>query len=64
MSTQLWDVIVVGGGNAGFSAAIAAKQAGASRVLLIEKSEETTYPGGNSYFTAGMIYVTRVVQAV
>ncbi|KAI9484447.1 fumarate reductase flavoprotein subunit precursor [Zychaea mexicana] len=48
-----WDVVVVGGGNAGYSAAIAAKQAGAGRVLLIEKSTETSYPGGNSYFTAG-----------
>lgn len=48
-----WDVVVVGGGNAGFSAAISAKQAGACRVLLLEKSTETAYPGGNSYFTAG-----------
>ncbi|KAI7852400.1 fumarate reductase flavoprotein subunit [Circinella umbellata] len=48
-----WDVIVVGGGNAGYASAIAAKQAGAGRVLLIEKSSETAYPGGNSYFTAG-----------
>ena len=48
-----WDVIVVGGGNAGYASAIAAKQAGAGRVLLVEKSGETAYPGGNSYFTAG-----------
>ncbi|KAI9264910.1 fumarate reductase flavoprotein subunit [Phascolomyces articulosus] len=53
MTQQHWDVIVVGGGNAGYSSAIAAKQAGAGRVLLIEKSTETSYPGGNSYFTAG-----------
>jgi flavin-dependent dehydrogenase len=34
---EVFDVIVVGGGNAGFSAASTAAQAGA-RVLLIEKA--------------------------
>ncbi|MUL44325.1 FAD-dependent oxidoreductase [Streptomonospora sp. PA3] len=45
------DVLVVGGGNAGFSAAHAAARRG-RRVLLIEKgrAEES---GGNSYYTAG-----------
>ncbi|PRX97257.1 FAD-dependent tricarballylate dehydrogenase TcuA [Allonocardiopsis opalescens] len=45
------DVVVVGGGNAGFSAAQAAAGRG-RRVLLIEKGapEEA---GGNSFYTAG-----------
>ncbi|KAJ8654697.1 precorrin 3B synthase CobZ [Lichtheimia ornata] len=51
--SEFYDVVVVGGGNAGYSAAISAKQAGASKVLLIEKSTADAYPGGNSYFTAG-----------
>ncbi|KAI7879456.1 fumarate reductase flavoprotein subunit [Lichtheimia hyalospora FSU 10163] len=51
--SEFFDVIVVGGGNAGYAAAISAKQAGANKVLLIEKSTEDAYPGGNSYFTAG-----------
>jgi precorrin 3B synthase CobZ len=51
-SPQAIDVLVVGGGHAGFSAAIAAAEAGAVRVVLIEKAPET-WAGGNSYFTAG-----------
>ena len=46
------DVLVAGSGNAGFSAAIAAAEAGARRVLLIDKCSEN-WAGGNSYFTAG-----------
>ncbi|MEU5598378.1 FAD-dependent tricarballylate dehydrogenase TcuA [Streptomyces sp. NPDC020298] len=46
-----WDVIVVGGGNAGFCAAQAARQEGA-RVLVLEKAPRR-WAGGNSYFTAG-----------
>ncbi|KIW27048.1 precorrin 3B synthase CobZ [Cladophialophora immunda] len=46
------DVLVAGSGNAGFSAAVAAKQAGAKHVLLIDKCPEE-WAGGNSYFTAG-----------
>ncbi|OAQ74116.1 precorrin 3B synthase CobZ [Pochonia chlamydosporia 170] len=46
------DVLVVGSGNAGLSAAIAARQAGAGSVVLIDKCPES-WAGGNSYFTAG-----------
>ena len=46
------DVLVVGSGNAGFSAALSASQSGARRVLLIDKCPED-WAGGNSYFTAG-----------
>jgi precorrin 3B synthase CobZ len=46
------DVLVAGSGNAGFSAAISAVQAGAKHVLLIDKCPEE-WAGGNSYFTAG-----------
>lgn len=45
-------VLVIGGGNAGFSAATAAAEAGARRVVIIEKAPEE-WAGGNSYFTAG-----------
>ncbi|MFF4692852.1 FAD-dependent tricarballylate dehydrogenase TcuA [Streptomyces sp. NPDC001307] len=49
--TEQWDVVVVGGGNAGFSTAQSARQQGA-RVLLLEKAPRQ-WAGGNSYFTAG-----------
>lgn len=46
----VYDVIVVGGGNAGFTAAITAAQSGARRVLLVEKAPEEC-AGGNTYYT-------------
>jgi len=50
-----YDVVVVGGGNAGFSAAHAARELGAS-VLLLEKTVQEE-AGGNSYYTAGAFRV-------
>ncbi|RKT86698.1 tricarballylate dehydrogenase [Saccharopolyspora antimicrobica] len=49
--TDEFDVVVVGGGNAGFSAAHSAVEQGA-RVLLLEKAPEAA-AGGNSFYTAG-----------
>ncbi|MFD7500259.1 FAD-dependent oxidoreductase [Streptomyces sp. NPDC059850] len=49
--TAPWDVIVVGGGNAGFCAGQSARLEGA-RVLVLEKAPRQ-WAGGNSYFTAG-----------
>src|ERR1700720_2501770 len=45
------DVIVVGAGNAAFSAALAAAESGVS-VLMLERAPEDE-AGGNSRFTAG-----------
>jgi tricarballylate dehydrogenase len=50
-----WDVIVVGGGNAAFCAALAAREAGAS-VLMLEAAPEVE-SGGNSRFSAGAMRV-------
>lgn len=48
-----WDVIVVGAGNAAFCAAHAAREQGAS-VLVLERAPKEEN-GGNSRFTAGAI---------
>jgi len=46
-----FDVVVVGGGNAGLCAALSAQAAGA-RVLVLERAPKDKR-GGNSYFTGG-----------
>jgi tricarballylate dehydrogenase len=48
-----WDVIVIGAGNAAFCAALAAREKGAS-ILMLERAPEDEN-GGNSRFTAGAI---------
>ncbi|MBI3376183.1 MAG: FAD-dependent tricarballylate dehydrogenase TcuA [Betaproteobacteria bacterium] len=50
-----YDVVVVGGGNAAFCAALAAREKGA-RVLVLERAPEDE-AGGNSRFTAGLMRV-------
>ncbi|MGH3305351.1 MAG: FAD-dependent oxidoreductase, partial [Streptosporangiaceae bacterium] len=54
--TESADVVVVGGGNAGYCAAHAAASRG-RRVTLIERAAAAE-AGGNSFFTAGAIRMT------
>jgi tricarballylate dehydrogenase len=51
-----YDVVIVGGGNAAFSAAHAARER-VERVLVLEKAPRE-WAGGNSYFTAGAYRTT------
>src|SRR5882762_6111845 len=55
MSGSEVDVVVVGGGNAGFCAAHASRESGA-RVLVLEKGSPEE-AGGNSFYTAGAFRV-------
>jgi tricarballylate dehydrogenase len=48
---ERYDVVIVGGGNAAFCAAHAARERG-KRVLMLEKAPRER-AGGNSFFTAG-----------
>lgn len=50
-----WDVVVVGAGNAAMSAALSARETGAS-VLVLERAPEEAR-GGNSAFTGGAFRV-------
>jgi tricarballylate dehydrogenase len=53
LSTEKFDVIVVGTGLAGLSAALSAKEAGGN-VVVIDKAPETSR-GGNSRFSGGAL---------
>ncbi len=53
---EMYDVVVVGSGNAGFCAAHAAREH-AEHVLIVEKAPRA-WAGGNSYFTAGATRTT------
>ena len=55
MTEKNWDVVVVGGGNAAFCAALAAHEQGASVVML--EAAPADEAGGNSAFTAGAMRV-------
>ena len=56
------DVVVVGGGNAGICAALAARRAGA-RVLLLERSGEV-FRGGNSRHTRDIRYAHQAADSL
>lgn len=51
---QDWDVIVIGTGMAGLTAAVSAREAGAVRVLLLEKGPLV---GGHTLYAAGSVAV-------
>ena len=51
--SKSYDVVVIGGGSAAFEAAVAARQAGAERVLMLEKAPEAEYGGNARYSGTG-----------
>jgi tricarballylate dehydrogenase len=48
-----YDIIVVGAGNAAFSAAVSAREHGAKRVVVLEKAPKAQR-GGNTYFSGAI----------
>jgi tricarballylate dehydrogenase len=57
MPSEPIDVIVVGGGSAAFEAAVAARQAGAERVIMLEKAPEPEFGGNARYSHTGFRWV-------
>src|SRR5271169_2038917 len=51
-----YDVIVAGAGNAALAAAVSARNAGAARVLVLEKAPEELR-GGNTHFSGGLLRI-------
>ena len=51
------DIIVIGGGSAAFEAAVAAREAGAERVVMLEKAPEAEYGGNARYSGTGFRFV-------
>jgi tricarballylate dehydrogenase len=47
------DVIVIGGGSAAFEAAIAARENGADKIIMLEKATESEYGGNARYSGTG-----------
>jgi len=51
--TEGCDVIVIGGGSAAFEAAIAAREHGAGKIVMLEKAPESEYGGNARYSGTG-----------
>jgi tricarballylate dehydrogenase len=54
---EAYDIIVIGGGSAALEAAISALQAGAERVLCLEKAPEPEFGGNARYSHVGFRFV-------
>ncbi len=64
MQQDVCDVIVIGAGSAAFEAAVAARQAGAERVVMLEKAPEE-FSGGNARFShTGFRFVVTGVEEI
>ena len=57
MKVEHVSILVVGGGSAAFEAAVAAKQAGAPKVVMLEKAPEPEFGGNARYSHTGFRWV-------
>jgi tricarballylate dehydrogenase len=62
--SETCDIIVIGGGSAAFSAAVSARQAGAARVVMLEKAGEAEYGGNARYSGTGFRFVHAGAQEI
>src|SRR4029079_5607404 len=51
------DIIVIGGGSAAHEAAVSAREAGAERIIMLEKAPEAEFGGKAPYFHTGFRFV-------
>jgi tricarballylate dehydrogenase len=58
------DVIVIGGGSAAFEAAVSARDAGAERVVMLEKAPEAEYGGNARYSGTGFRFVHQGAEEI
>jgi tricarballylate dehydrogenase len=58
------DIIVIGGGSAAFEAAVSAREAGARRVVMLEKAPEAEYGGNARYSGTGFRFVHGGAQEI
>ena len=61
---QRCDVIVIGGGSAAFEAAVAAREHGAEKVVMLEKSPEAEYGGNARYSGTGFRFWHRGAEEI
>src|ERR1700732_2816135 len=62
--SETCDIVVIGGGSAAFAAAVAARQAGAGRVVMLEKAGEADYGGNARYSGTGFRFVHAGAQEI
>jgi tricarballylate dehydrogenase len=55
--SETCDIVVIGGGSAAFEAAVAARHAGAERVIMLEKAPAADYGGNARYSGTGFRFV-------
>src|SRR3954462_13002897 len=51
------DIIVIGGGSAAHEAAVAARETGAERIIMLEKAPEAEFGGNARYSHTGFRFV-------
>ena len=54
---EICDIIVIGGGSAAHEAAVAARQCGAERIIMLEKAPESEFGGNARYSHTGFRFV-------